>query len=157
MLTTTTTNRTLGDRLAADLRRARLRRKTRPRTKRRTTKRSAKPLTDPRVSAFKRDLERTPNGRRTLQLVGEVAQARLIEEVAQCGLDDAVASERKLQERLCALAPLDTAEAYRSAAELQGDLIDAEHELRRWRGEYQRHHHERERLEAEIQHLAGYL
>jgi len=73
------------------------------------------------VKEFRGQLEQTEHGRRTLKLVGDLARARLAEEVAEVGLND------------------------------------AEHEVDRWRAEYQRHRAERGRLEGEIQHLAGYL
>ena len=157
MTTATPTYPTLGHKLAAELRRARLRRKARPRAKRRTTKRQPKPRTDPRVSAFMRDLERTPNGRRTLQLVADLGRARLVEDVAECGLETAEITERELRERLCTVATNHTAEAYCQATDLQVQILTAEHETRTWRRELAKHRGERERLEAELRHLAGYL
>ena len=147
---------TLGHKLAAKLHRSQLRRGARPR-KRRTTRRPAKPRTDPRVSAFERQLGQTETGRRTLRLVEQTAEARLAEEVAEVGLNSAEAIEANIRRQICAAGPERTVEAIRQGEALQMQHLDAEHELRRWRAEYQRHRGERERLEAEIRHLAGCL
>jgi hypothetical protein len=55
------------------------------------------------------------------------------------------------------IAQMSAIEAIRHGEALQVDLLDAEHEVRRWRSEPAKHRHERERLEAELAHLAGYL
>jgi predicted nucleic acid-binding Zn-ribbon protein len=86
-----------------------------------------------------------------------LAKAKVAEDVATCGLEPAESHERSLRERLLRVAPLHMADAYREAERLQGDLYAAEHETRRWRAELAKHRRERERLEAEIQYLAGYL
>jgi hypothetical protein len=151
-------HRTLGDHLASKLAAAKRKpRRTRPRIKRRAAKRPPKPRADPRAAQAERQLQQTEIGRMILRLSGDLAEAKLAEGATEIGLNDAEDTERKLLKRLGALAPLRTAEAYCSAADLQGDLLNAEIEARRWRAELAKHRGERERIEGELRYVAGYL
>lgn len=154
----------IGEILAGKLERAKLRRSTRrrphprPRAKRpKRMKRPSSPPPDPRATHAERALQRTELGRQTLRLADDLSLAKAAEGAAQYALATAEATERQLRQRLCALAPMHTAEQYASAEEIQRDLLNAEADVRHWKGEHQRLQAEVGRLEAELGMLAGYL
>ena len=109
------------------------------------------------MAQFERQLKLTQNGCQALRLIDRLTEARAAEELAGIGLEGCERTEGKLRSRFLRASQGRTGEVYRQAEALLMQHRGAETDVRRWRIEFQRHHGERERLEAELGVLVRYV